>query len=66
MCADTLCVFYSYAHMCVCFVCLQLFCCFSATFTLNFLNSAVNDGSHIGYLGSPGLVDFGVFDKVGL
>ena len=44
---------------------LQLFCSFSATFTLNFLNSVVSGRKdRIGFLGSPGLVDFGVFDKV--
>ena len=42
---------------------MQLFCCFSATFTLNFLISVI-DGDKIGFLASPGLVDFGIFDEV--
>ena len=44
---------------------LQLFCCFSATFTLDFLISIVNrDKIGFGFLSSPGLVDLGVFDEV--
>ena len=43
---------------------LQLFCSFCATFTLNLLLSLI-DGDRFGFLklGSPGLVDFGIFGK---
>ncbi len=43
----------------------QLFCCFSATFILNMILT-VYSGGDLGFLnlGSPGLVDFGVFSRV--
>ena len=42
---------------------LQLFCSFSSTFALNLFLSTVS-GLPFAQLGSPGLVDFGVFTKV--
>jgi len=41
----------------------QLFCSFSSTFALNLFLSSVS-GLAFAQLGSPGLVDFGVFSKV--
>ena len=44
---------------------LQLFCSFCSTFTLHLFLS-LSEGDKFGYLklGSPGLVDFGIFGKV--
>ena len=44
---------------------MQLFCSFCATFTLNICLS-LSEGGTFGYLklGSPGLVNFGIFGKV--
>ena len=45
---------------------LQLLCCFSATFILDFSISVVNGGIPFGFLASPGLANFGEFNQVEL